>query len=165
MPITYEPIATNTLGSNTTTITFSSISGSYTDLVLVCQIQRSTATGTYLAMQFNSDTGSNYSSTFLGGDGTTAASARYSNRTDINLDYYASPQNNSWTIRNISINNYSNTTTYKTVLNRANDASKGTDAGVHLWRSTAAISTITLTMPSNDFITGSTFTLYGIKAA
>ena len=165
MPTTYEPIATNTLGSNTTTITFSSISGAYTDLVLVCQVQRSTATGTYLQMRFNSDTGSNYSTTFLSGNGTSATSWRDSNRTDINLDYYAAPQNNSWTIRNISINNYSNTTTYKTVLNRANDASQGTDAGVHLWRSTAAISTITLTMPSNDFITGSTFTLYGIKSA
>jgi len=165
MPKTYEPIATNTLGSNTTTITFSTISGAYTDLVLVCQIQKSTATGTYLQMRFNSDTGSNYSTTFLSGNGTSAISWRDSNRTDINLDYYAAPQNNSWTIRNISINNYSNTTTYKTVLNRANDASQGTDAGVHLWRSTAAISTITLTMPSNDFITGSTFTLYGIKAA
>jgi len=165
MPKTYEPIATNTLGSNTTTITFSTISGAYTDLVLVCQIQKSTATGTYLQMRFNSDTGSNYSTTFLSGNGTSAISWRDSNRTDINLDYYAAPQNNSWTIRNISINNYSNTTTYKTVLNRANDASQGTDAGVHLWRSTAAISTITLTMPSNDFITGSTFTLYGIKSA
>ena len=32
---TYEPIATTTLGSAASTITFSSISGSYTDLILV----------------------------------------------------------------------------------------------------------------------------------
>lgn len=165
MAITYEPISTTTLGSAAASVTFSSISGSYTDLVLICQVQRSTATGTYLQMRFNSDSGSNYSTTFLFGNGTTAGSWRDSNRTDINLDYYAAPQNNSWSIRNISIMNYSNTTTYKTVLNRANDATQGTDAGVHLWRSTSAITSLVLTMPSNNFVTGSTFTLYGIKAA
>ena len=165
MAITYEPIATQTLGSATATVTFSSISGSYTDLVLICQVQRSTATGTYLQMRFNSDSGSNYSTTILYGSGSTAGSWRDSNRTDINLDYYAAPTNSSWSIRNINIMNYSNTTTYKTVLNRANDATQGTDTGVHLWRATSAITSLVLTMPSNNFIAGSTFTLYGIKAA
>lgn len=165
LPSTMTPIATNTLASATGTVTFSNLPQTYTDLILVFQVQRSTATGTYLQMRLNSDSGSNYSTTFLYGTGSSAGSWRDSNRTDINLDYYAAPTNSSWSNRNISINNYSNSTTYKTVINRANDASQGTDAGVHLWRSTAAINTITLTMPSNNFVTGSTFTIYGIKAA
>jgi hypothetical protein len=64
--------------------------------------------------------------------------------------------------------NYSNTTTYKTALNRSNQAAGGVDATVGLWRSTAAIDTIRFyanTNGSQNFLTGSTFTLYGIAAA
>jgi hypothetical protein len=62
--------------------------------------------------------------------------------------------------------NYANTTTYKTVLTRANAAASGVDASVGLWGSTAAITSITFDLPLVRTIsTGSTFTLYGIKAA
>ncbi len=60
MPATYEPLATTTLGSAASSVTFSSISGSYTDLVVVFS---GTAGGgnSNLILTFNSDTGSNYS--------------------------------------------------------------------------------------------------------
>ena len=61
--------------------------------------------------------------------------------------------------------NYANTTTYKTVIGRANNAGYGADTSVGVWRNTAAISTITLTALTANFASGSTFTLYGIKAA
>jgi len=61
--------------------------------------------------------------------------------------------------------NYSNTTTYKTGLVRANSAASGTDAIVGLWRSTAAITSIVATHDTAQFATGSTFTLYGIASA
>jgi hypothetical protein len=65
--------------------------------------------------------------------------------------------------------NYSNSTTYKTVLGRSNRASSDTAADVGLWRSTSAITRIDLAMggsfPTNNFASGSTFTLYGIAAA
>ena len=62
--------------------------------------------------------------------------------------------------------NYSNTTTFKTILMRANNAALGVDAIVGLWRSTAAINEIKV-FPTGgaNFETGSTFSLYGIKAA
>ncbi len=62
--------------------------------------------------------------------------------------------------------NYSNATTYKTILVRGGDASQKVDATVNLWRSTSAITSITL-FPGggNSFLTGSTFSLYGIAAA
>lgn len=67
----------------------------------------------------------------------------------------------------IQINNYSNSTTYKTAFMRTNTASTyGTVfAIVGLWRSTAAITSITLTPDAGSFATGSTFSLYGIAAA
>jgi len=65
--------------------------------------------------------------------------------------------------------NYSNTTTYKTLLTRANQASNGVDACVGLWRSTAAINAVSIATTayggSSSVQTGSIFTLYGIKAA
>jgi hypothetical protein len=59
--------------------------------------------------------------------------------------------------------NYSNSTTYKTILGRSNAATSGTSAAVGLWRSTSAINSIEIGTVS--FTAGSTFSLYGIAAA
>jgi FlaG/FlaF family flagellin (archaellin) len=63
--------------------------------------------------------------------------------------------------------NYSNTTTYKTVLGRSNVQDFRVASIVGLWRSTSAINTISLRSDnaSYNFTVGSTFTLWGIKAA
>lgn len=169
MAATYEPISTQTLGSNTATVTFSSIPQTYTDLVLIANIKHSygsTGIVRVEGLQFNSDTGSNYSDTFLDGDGSTASSYRYSNRTGLAI-YGSQASESGYAINAIQIMNYANTTTYKTALNRVGYASSGnTVAIVDLWRSTSAISTINLSATSSyTFQTGSTFTLYGIKAA
>jgi hypothetical protein len=167
MPITYEPIATTTLGSATATVTFSTISGAYTDLVLVCNIAQA-ASNNSLRIRYNSDTGSNYSFTTLSGDGSTASSGRDSNLTS---GLVANTTGSTSLVLAViaHIQNYSNATTYKTHIGRGNRASSETDATVGLWRNTAAITTIELAMgstfPSNNFASGSTFTLYGIKAA
>jgi hypothetical protein len=58
--------------------------------------------------------------------------------------------------------NYSNTTTYKTILSRSNRAEQATEAFVGLWRNSAAITSISIA--SATFTTNSIFTLYGIKA-
>jgi hypothetical protein len=66
------------------------------------------------------------------------------------------------------IQNYSNTTTYKTSIGRGNRPDSLVDATVSLWRDTAAITTIDLAMgsafPANNFASGSTLSLYGIAA-
>ena len=162
MPATYDPIATQTLGSSAASVTFSSIPATYTDLVLV--FNGTSLAASYLSLQYNSDTASNYSVTLMRGDGTTASSNRYSNINDI----YASIGNTlQTTISNIifQIQNYSNSTTYKTSISRTNQPSNATEAGVGLWRSTATINAIKILSPNANFATGSVFTLYGIKAA
>lgn len=162
---TYTPLATTTLANNTTTyIEFTSISGNYTDLVLIWSGQAYSATGNYLYLQFNGDTGTNYSTTYLTGNGSAASSGRFANRSNFNIDYNANPINGEITNRIIQLNDYSNSTTYKTGIVRSNRASGGTDAIVGLWRSTSAITTIKLTIDQNYFASGTTFTLYGIKA-
>jgi hypothetical protein len=161
--ITYSPIATTTLGSAQSSVTFSSISGTYTDLIMVCNIKGTTAID--VKINFNSDTGTNYSNTYLTGNGSAASSGRRSNVA------YFQPENNGYVTTTLEQNmiihfmNYSNTTTYKTALARANNASTGLDAFVNLWRSTSAITSIALAkIAGGDLDTGSTFTLYGIKA-
>jgi hypothetical protein len=160
MAVTYEPISTNTLGSNTATVTFSSIPQTYTDLVLVVNGVQSA--NQYVAIRFNGDTTSNYSQTRLYGDGTTATSDRQTSVTFGRLSA-GNPTNRFLTI--CSIQNYANATTFKTWLSRSNLDLVGAVAG--LWRiSPVAITSLSvLTTTVDTFLTGTTFTLYGIKAA
>ena len=159
---TYEVIATTTLGSSAASYTFSSITGTYTDLVLI--FNGAGSTDINISMQFNGDTASNYSNTALGGSGTSASSGRNSNQTSLQLNYQGYIQTGFTSNTVVNIQNYSNSTTYKTALSRFNNAGNGTDAVVGLWRSTAAITSILIKTQTGTFSTDSTFTLYGIKA-
>ena len=160
---TYVAIAEQTLGSAAASVTFSSISGAYTDLVLV--FNGAGSTDINLLLQLNGDTGSNYSGTFLGGTGSSAVSARSTNLAHIAVNYQGYIQTGFVSNAIINIQNYSNSTTYKTVLSRFNNSATGVDATVGVWRNTAAITSIVAKTHTGTFSTGSTFSLYGIKAA
>ena len=159
MTATYEKIATNTLSSATTTITFSSIPATYTDLVLVVA-GTFTNSGSSGLLRFNGDTASNYSSTALRGNGTTASSSRSTNK-----EYIAGNEDGSslgqlnyiW-----NIINYANTTTYKTVLVRTNDAGAFVSTSSGSWRSTSAINSVTFFTGDPGISSGTTLNLYGI---
>ena len=166
MASTYTPIATTTLGSAQLSYTFNSIPATYTDLVIIGYIAGvSTATGA--GIQFNSDTSTNYSMTNLGGDGTSATSVRQTSATYIRFAYTGAFRTTNTGIFKINVMNYSNTTIYKTTISRTDITTDGTEAEAGLWRNTNAITSMTI-LPTNGsytFSTGSTFTLYGIKAA
>jgi hypothetical protein len=162
MASTYEPIATTTLGSTASSVTFSSIPSTYTDLVIVsAPIGNGDA---QVNMKFNNDSSALYSYTILAGNGTSAVSARAVQSTSIGLDYYFSVTT-AGGITTINVMNYANTTTYKTALIRSGTAGKATMAIVGLWPFTSAINRIDLTATSSTFAAGSMFTIYGIKAA
>ena len=164
MPATYEPIATTTLGSAAASVTFSSISGSYTDLVLVVNGTWTGSGNSSFGFTVNNDTASNYSITGLYGDGSSAASYKTTNQPQA-TNGQINPSNNGTTI--FQFMNYSNSTTYKSILSRSGIASNITLTGIALWRNTSAINLITLGYfdTAGNFATGSTFTLYGIAAA
>jgi hypothetical protein len=170
MPKTYEPIATQTLGSAAATVTFSSISGTYTDLMFVCAFSCDIANQDVRLKVGNGsiDTGTNYSFTYMNGSGTSPATGRLAAASYI-ANY--SVLGTSTGQQNIiyQLQNYANTTTNKTTLARVNASDKEVAAVVGLWRSTSAINIISITNeganPSAKFSIGSTFTLYGIKAA
>jgi hypothetical protein len=165
LPSTMTPIATNTLSTATASVTFSSIPQGYTDLVLVTNVKSISGTKD-LVVRVNGDTGTNYSWTALMGDGTTVYNEKTTNYTNWYLEYaaYVGSTLNANTIT--SFMNYSNTTTFKSYLTRGNNASYGTSAVTGLWRSTSAISSIVVYFDQGgNMDVGSTFTLYGIKAA
>lgn len=163
MPSTYTPISTTTLGSTQATFTFSSIPSTYTDLVMV--IQKTTTSASQDNMTFNGTT-TGYSDTSIGGNGTTASSGRASSAPRINVET-AVTQSTSTQASQIKVNfmNYANTSVFKTLMIRTDNAGYGTLAKVGLWQNTAAISSITLTPSAGSYQAGSTFTLYGIAAA
>jgi hypothetical protein len=161
MPRTYEPIASQTLGSATASVTFSSIPSTYTDLILVSSFSETAVYGDS-AIRFNSDSATNYSTTILYGTGAAAGSFRWSNISGCRLQNL--PTNGAATVE---ILNYANTSTHKTALHRGfgGGGSFEPQRGVSLWRSTAAISSVTHVSLGTTFKAGSTFSLYGIKAA
>lgn len=164
MPSTYTPIATTTLGSVTNSYTFTSIAGTYTDLVIIVAGSADGTNAANVLLQFNSDTGSNYSTTILYGDGSTAGSARVTSAANINTGDVDT--GTSTAVNRINIMNYSNATTYKTVLGRGDRSVNSTVAKVGLWRSTSAITSVKVFLSASiNFSVGTTLTLYGIAAA
>lgn len=162
MPATYEPIASVRLGYNTSSITFSSIPQTFDDLVLVCNPINVTTTA--VNVYINSDTSTNYSCTRIYGEGTNRYSDRVSN-TASSFYGWGTNTNTKPYIFMTNFINYSNTSTNKSFITRVNEPN-GNYVGMisSLWRSTSAISSITF-FGNNNFGIGSTFNLYGIKAA
>jgi hypothetical protein len=166
MPNTYVALSTQTLAvaTNTVTLSLSGISG-YTDLVLV--INAGSSAGADANFRLNGDSGSNYSRTSITGNGSAASSSRTANAIIGRFNFNGYPNGGAGdTIIIAHFMDYANTTTNKTVISRAGNASLGTDAVVNLWRNTAAITSIEiLSTAAATYAVGSTFSLYGITAA
>jgi hypothetical protein len=143
-------------------VTFSSIPQGYTDLQVVSRVIPTTSGNPNDFFRLNADTGSNYSYTYMGGNGSTAVSSRGSN-VAFGLNFASGLNSGYQSI--MQIQNYSNTTTFKTILSRSGDAGNQVNAFVNLWRNTAAITSLTLFTSSDSFAVGSTFTIYGIANA
>lgn len=168
---TYTSIASQTLSSAAASVTFSSISGAYTDLILIANVYGS-ANDVGFSVTFNSDTGANYSNTSILSRGNAVETNRASGVNKIVLygyNYGSGSTNNIFSPVVFSLMNYSNATTYKTILGRSfcqrNDGSGETYAKVGLWRNTAAITSMNLFLDSGNIEINSTFSLYGILAA
>jgi hypothetical protein len=165
MPVTYEPIATNTLSSAASSITFSSIPATYTDLRVVFTGTGTTSVG--IKARFNNDSNDNYSYTEMLGNGGGAFSGRQANLTYFALDTQFNLSTTIPTIRTLDIFSYANSTFKTTLVQQHNNlnTSGNTIVMSHLWRSTSAINEISLLVFSSTIAAGSTATLYGIKNA
>ena len=160
---TYTPIATTTLGSAQASVTFNSFSG-YTDIYIVCDT--AFASTTNFQMRFNSDTGTNYASHYLRGNGATVTAGG-----DASLAFgYLGATVNSTTYGSafvIDILDYASTSKNKTIRALGGVDLNGSGR-VSLWSgayySTNAIDSIRI-FPGvgTNFVSNSHFALYGIK--
>lgn len=153
-------LANLTLGSSASSVTFSSISGSYRDLILIVNAKNTTA-DTTLRITFNGDSATNYGHVLVQGNGSTASST--SNGT---LAYALVGANNlADSNQTIQILDYSATDKNKTVLGRSSAPGAVVNMTANRWASTAAITTIAVVPGGNQFASGSTFALYGVASS
>lgn len=159
MPATYEPIASVTLGSATNSLSFTNIPGTYTDLVLTIN-NVDTVEGSGKRIRFNGDSAGNYSRTFVYGTGSSVASGRDSNQANVEM-----PTSTTRYTERVQIMSYANTNVFKTILYEFAMPSYLIGRMVSLWRSTSAITSLEVSSGGVNFAAGSTWSLYGIKAA
>lgn len=160
---TYTALANITLGSSAASVTFSSISQAYRDLVLVQQAKVTSGTDSF-RLSINSDNGANYNSVRMDGSTSGVSSTNTLNATG--PTYMTSQDSLSSTNPDLTIihfMDYSATDKHKTFLARIDQSSAVTQASAHRWASTSAITTIRLTS-NGSFAAGSTFELFGIAA-
>lgn len=165
---TYTPIASITLGSSASSVTFSSIPQDYRDLVLKVTCTNATGGGGNIlpVAVLNSDTGSNYSRVRMTGDGSSTASGSSTGDNFLNLFSGVDANETDEGLYLANFMDYSATDKHKTVIARANQVTDRVGAIASRWADTSAITQIEMTTASagDDFASGSTFALYGIEA-
>ena len=165
----FESIATSVVGSGgTSTITFSSIPATYKHLQLR-MISRGTGTATFtIRVRLNGDTGSNYASHFLEGDGASTVAGGSTSANYIFL--YVQPKSSA--LANVfggfvvDVLDYANTNKNKTIRHIGGYDANGSgyvDLDSGLWMNSSAITSIELTTGATSFAQYSHFALYGIK--
>lgn len=155
---TYIALANTTLSSSTSSITFGSIPNTYRDLILITN-----AIGdSYLSLQFNGDTGSNYPYNAMFGTGS-AAQAQTGTLERVGMTYPLTATFENPVIFQIA--DYSVTDKHKMVLYRGNSAGAGVWSGISRWANTNAITSIRVFSESGNFSSGSAFALYGIVSS
>ena len=157
---TYTALANITLGSSASSVTFSSIPATYRDLILVSDYAASGVS--YLQLQINSDTGTNYSFVTMYTDPAVISASNTYDRFYLTTNTIQSGAR----IASVAqIMDYSATDKHKTVLSRQNfTRATGTqvvEAQASRWASTSAITSLQV---SGGFSSGATFALYGIAS-
>jgi hypothetical protein len=167
----FESIATVTVGAGgQSSVTFSSIPSTYQHLQVRYMPRISTSdTAENCWLQFNGDTGSNYTFHFLDGNGSSASAGGAGSQTRIFAGRAgaASSGSNIFGANVLDVLDYANTNKYKTArilggIDRNGDGNIRLDSGV--WMNTAAVTSLTISpTTANNFVQYSSFALYGIK--
>jgi len=171
----YELLETTVLGSDTADVTFSNLNSSYGSTYQHLQLRmvhRNTAndTAVFIGLQFNADTGNNYSRHYLNGTGSSVTAGAAANQAYIWLGESVSSQ--------IVANSFAATITdildpFETSKNttiRSSSGQTGSRNQVWLtsgaWLNTAAITSIKIYLPQGgSYISGSRFSLYGMRSS
>ena len=165
-PGTFESIASATVdASGASSIAFSNIPQNYTHLQ-IRGVMKNTSNSTNLYITFNSDTTSNYSSHYLFTDGQTISASAVNTSYMFLGRYQSSTGSNIFGTCIIDFLDYSNTNKNKTVKSISGFDANGSGNLLFSsgsWRSTSALSTITLNTDAGNWAQYSSFSLYGIR--
>jgi hypothetical protein len=161
---TWDSLASTTPGTAVQEVTFTSISQLYTDLYIVVNAATDATTVHDITWRANGDTGSNYafcrvlaqdSGAFTDGNGAA---------NQVNCNQAGTDPNATW----LQIFNYASTSVYKASIMKTATiygTSVTMSVGSGTWKSTSAITSVTLRNEQGTFDSGSSFTLYGILKA
>lgn len=172
----YESIATVTVGAGgSSSITFSSIPSTYKHLQIraIGKNTNTSGAGTNLNLIFNSDSGANYSYHSVYGDGATATATSGTSTSLMWIGHTTTSATSSPTATNIfaplvtDILDYADTNKYKTIRTLNGNDTNSTAGYIFFnsgsWRSTSAVTSITLSNATANFAQYSSFALYGVK--
>jgi hypothetical protein len=167
----YDSLATVTLSSSASSITFAGIPSGYKHLQIrgIARSTRSDQNGSFANVIFNNDTTANYSWHFLNGNGSSASALGRSSQNAIEVDRWATSLVTANTYGSIIIDilDYANVTKNKTLRYLGGYDGNGNGEiylGSGAWlNSSTGISSITLTEGSGNFTANTQFALYGIK--
>lgn len=165
----YIHIASQTLGSNQASVTFSSIpttlnGKTFRDLVLVINARQTSGTGQN-QIRLNSDTAGNYANLTMEGRATTFESVSSSGNAWWYLNFNNGDLDSNFGATIVTFFDYAQTNKQKVAISRGNNMATGSTsvgAGTHRWASNSAVNTI-LVQASATYAAGSTFSLYGIE--
>jgi hypothetical protein len=169
MPNTFELIASYTATGSVSSIDFTSIPSTYTDLVLKLSTRQSRSeVASNIGIQFNGSS-SNLSSRYLIGTGSAAASSTFGSTILFGNSTAATATASTFANSEVYIPNYAGSTNKSVSAdsvteNNASNANAILSAG--LWSQTAAITSISIvSLSSDNFVQYSTAYLYGVKNA
>jgi hypothetical protein len=165
---TYTPLATVTLGSSASSVTFSNIPATYRDLIFV--VNGSSSANSYVSARFNSDSGTNYGYVAMIGANTVYSNS--ATHDQLYLSDNAQKANALYQIQ-LSVMDYSATDKHKTALTRTSSQTaiasgpvetSAVYASAHRWANTSVITSVIFNNLSGNFNAGSTFNLFGVIA-
>ena len=168
----YDALSTVTLSATTASVTFAGIPTGYKHLQ-VRVLAKSTRTSSVLSstpITFNGDSGTNYVTHDVQGNGSSASASGATSQTSIDVGRIAgnTGATNVFGFEIIDILDYADTSKNKTIrmLNGFDNNGSGVVALCSgLWRNTSAITSITFGTPydATGYMQYSQFTLYGVK--
>jgi len=176
----FDSLGTVIVSSATSAVTFSNIPATYTHLHIRCLTRGVTGSTCPVYLRVNSDSGTNYSTHQILGNGSTAYADGHANASYI-LDGWGGFQSwsgddlaNTFGVGIIDILDYANTSKFKTaraLWARENNASTPVTGRIVFesgaWRNTNAITTLTFTTEATTYginwAPRTEFSLYGIK--
>lgn len=160
--VAWTPLANITVGASTVSVTFSSISQSYRDLVIVMNAKNSISNDP-LFIKINGDTGSNYNREYVYGSGSSASASYGTNSSTGFLSVSAGIGSNMGDSLT-TIFDYSATDKHKVWISKTDNADNGVELLSGRWGSTSAITTIQVGNVNWWWAAGGTVALYGVSA-